>query len=327
MANLLEVEGLTVDLAMRGGPLHAVRDVSFSMNRGETLGLVGELGCGKSMTLLALMGLLPKRAEAKARRLLLGGRDLMAVSKAGMSEIRGSQMTMIFQEPMTSLNPSYTIGNQLIEVIRRHKAVTRAQAKDRAVFLLEKVGIAGASARLNRYPHELSGGLRQRVMIAMALMCGPELIVADEPTTALDVTVQAQILNLLGDLRREFNMALIMVTHDLGIIARTTDHVAVMYAGEIVEWGRTSEVFAAPKHPYTRALLDCIPVPGRVHAGQRLGSIRGTVPSLQGELSGCAFRARCGHARDECRSEHLSLNSSGSLHDFRCILKPKELVV
>ncbi|HYY82986.1 MAG TPA: ABC transporter ATP-binding protein, partial [Beijerinckiaceae bacterium] len=215
---ILEVEGLSVDIATAGGTLHAVRDLSFTVNRGETLCLVGESGCGKSMTALSIMDLLPRAATRRARRLSFDGQDL---SKGrGVEAVRGNRMTMIFQEPMTALNPAYTIGDQLTEGYLRHKGGAGSAARERAVLLLEKVGIASAGERLRQYPHQLSGGLRQRVMIAMALMCGPDLVIADEPTTALDVTIQAQILRLLGDLQKELGIALVLITHDLGVVAR-----------------------------------------------------------------------------------------------------------
>ena len=303
MTALLTVDGLTVDIAVPAGTLHAVRDVSFSVEKGETLCLVGESGCGKSMTALALMGLLPRAATRRARHLEFAGIDLAGAGRKVVNDLRGAHMAMIFQEPMTALNPSYTIGNQMMEVYRRHKGASAAEARDRAVFLLGKVGIAASGDRLGQYPHQLSGGLRQRVMIAMALMCGPALIVADEPTTALDVTIQAQILLLLKDLQREFGMALVLITHDLGVVARVADRVAVMYAGAVVEHGTTADVFAAPQHPYTRALMECIPVPGRTRAGERLGSIPGTIPALIGTVTGCAFRDRCALAVPECAAE------------------------
>jgi peptide/nickel transport system ATP-binding protein len=300
VSNVLEVEGLKVDLAVAAGTLHAVRGVSFSIARGETLCLVGESGCGKSMTALSVMDLLPSRATRSATRLSLAGEDLVSAGPKRWNALRGDRMGMIFQEPMTALNPAYTIGDQLTEHHRLHKRSSAAEARDRAVFLLEKVGIANAAQRLGQYPHQLSGGLRQRVMIAMALMCAPDLIVADEPTTALDVTIQAQILRLLMDLQKEFGIALLMITHDLGVVARMAHRVAVMYAGEIVETGTADEVFNAPKHPYTLGLMDCIPVPGRTLPGDRLGSIPGVVPSLVGDISGCVFRTRCKLAEEAC---------------------------
>jgi len=252
---LLEVEQLDVRVPVSGGILHPVCGVSLSVGRGDMLCIVGESGCGKSLTSLALMNLLPARAQRSAQKLVYDGIDLLRLDERAMSDLRGNAMAMIFQEPMTSLNPCYTIGTQLTETLRRHRRVTQRAARERAVELLEKVGITGAADRLSQYPHQLSGGLRQRVMMAMALMCGPKLLIADEPTTALDVTVQAQILHLLASLRRELHMAVILITHDLGIVARVGTHAAVMYAGEIVETGTAAEVFARPTHPYTQGLL------------------------------------------------------------------------
>jgi peptide/nickel transport system ATP-binding protein len=317
----LDVENLTVSIPLAAGTLRAVRGISFRVNQGETLCIVGESGCGKSLTSLALMGLLPAKAVRGADRLTLNGVDLTALSERQMSDVRGESMAMIFQEPMTSLNPAYTIGNQLEEALRRHRPVSRAEARERAIHLLEKVGITAAASRLQQYPHQLSGGLRQRVMIAMALMCGPDLLICDEPTTALDVTIQAQILHLLRDLQREFHMAIILITHDLGVVARMADRVAVMYAGEIVETGTAAEVFAAPSHPYTQGLLQCIPIPGRTKRGEHLGSIPGVVPSLIGEIAGCAFANRCPHAADACRSEPPA-RDLGPGRMVRCVLEP-----
>jgi peptide/nickel transport system ATP-binding protein len=316
---LLEVRDLEVDIPLALGTLHPVRRVSFAVERGETLCIVGESGCGKSLTALAVMGLLPRRAERRAGRMILDGIDLMRASAQAIADLRGSRMAMIFQEPMTSLNPTYSVGNQMEEMLLRHRKVTRREARERAVYLLEKVGITAAASRLAQYPHQLSGGLRQRVMIAMVLMCGPDLILADEPTTALDVTTQAQILRLLAELRQEFGMGLMLITHDLGIVARIADRVAVMYAGQIVEEGTVAAVFGDPRHPYTRGLMDCIPVPGKVARGSHLGSIPGMVPSLVGELSGCSFRERCAHARAGCEADiALTVNEAG--HACRCIL-------
>jgi len=314
-----------VDLPLAAGNLHAVRGVSFGVERGETLCIVGESGCGKSLTALALMGLLPRRAARTSTRLAFDGIDLMSASESAMADLRGSRMAMIFQEPMTSLNPAYTVGNQMEEMLLRHRKVTRAQARERAVFLLEKVGITAAANRLAQYPHQLSGGLRQRVMIAMVLMCGPDLIIADEPTTALDVTIQAQILRLLAELRKEFGMGLVLITHDLGIVARIADRVAVMYAGQIVEEGSVAAVFNDPLHPYTRGLMRCIPVPGKVARGSRLGSIPGMVPSLVGAISGCSFRERCDYSRAACAAD-IALSPESEGHARRCILEPAEMV-
>lgn len=325
MSALLDVRDLTVDIPLSEGTLHPVRGLTFSIERGETLCLVGESGCGKSLTSLAIMGLLPKRAKRTASALRIGGLDISTASSNEMSTVRGNGMAMIFQEPMTSLNPAYTIGNQLEEALMRHRKVNRSEARERAVYLLEKVGITGAAGRLRQYPHQLSGGLRQRVMIAMALMCGPDLIIADEPTTALDVTIQAQILLLLAELQREFQMGMLLITHDLGVVARVADRVAIMYAGQIVEEGTAAEVFEQPLHPYTRGLMACIPIPGKTERGGRLGSIPGLVPSLIGDMSGCAFRDRCAHATSACATyEGIREQSAGRA--YRCIMTPEETI-
>ncbi|WP_085125198.1 ABC transporter ATP-binding protein [Tistlia consotensis] len=316
---LLAVEDLRVDLPLEQGTLHAVRGLSFEVGRGETLCLVGESGCGKSLTSLAVMGLLPRRAKRSARRLSFDGQELLGLSERRMAALRGNRLAMIFQEPMTSLNPAYSIGDQLEEALLCHRRVGRRQARERAVHLLERVGITAAGRRLGQYPHQLSGGLRQRIMIAMALMCGPELIIADEPTTALDVTIQAQILHLLLELKREMGLALVLITHDLGVVARVADKVAVMYAGEIVESGSAVEIFGNPRHPYTRGLLSCVPVPGRTRPGEPLGSIPGIVPSLVGSLEECGFRERCALAQAACRRP-VPLHRLEAGRAVRCVL-------
>jgi peptide/nickel transport system ATP-binding protein len=323
--NLLEVENLNVEIPVPGGMLHPVQNLSLRVDRGETLAIVGESGCGKSLTSLALMNLLPSKAKRTADRLELDSIDLASVTSREMSDIRGKRMGMIFQEPMTSLNPAYSIGNQLTEAMLRHETVSRAEATDRAVYLLERVGISAARNRLGQFPHQLSGGLRQRVMIAMTLMCGPDLIIADEPTTALDVTIQAQILHLLAELQREFNTGLILITHDLGIVARVADRIAVMYAGQVVETGTALQVFDAPTHPYTQGLLECIPIPGKTKRGAHLGSIPGIVPSLVGKLTGCHFASRCRHAAEQCRGADIDMQSAGEAgHTYRCLLSAEE---
>jgi peptide/nickel transport system ATP-binding protein len=317
---VLTVEDLRVALPVPAGTLHAVQGVSFHVDRGETVCIVGESGCGKTLTALAVMDLLPQRARRTATRLELEGRDLARARERAMADIRGNRMAMIFQEPMTSLNPAYTIGNQLEEALLRHRRSSRRQARDRAVHLLERVGITAAASRLKQYPHQLSGGLRQRVMIAMALMCSPSLILADEPTTALDVTIQAQILHLLAELQRELAMGLVLITHDLGIVARIATRVVVMYAGQVVETGPAEAVFHAPAHPYTQGLLACIPVPGRTRRDDRLGTIPGLVPSLIGETRGCAFASRCPHVLDVCRAAAIPLEpASGGRQLVRCV--------
>jgi len=316
---LLEVEDLHVRIPVEHGLLHPVRGIGFTVARGETLCIVGESGCGKSLTSLALMGLLPRKARVSAGHLRFEGQELLGLTERALNKIRGDRMAMIFQEPMTSLNPAYTIGNQLEEIWLRHMSGTRTQARERAVFLLEKVGITAAASRLGQYPHQLSGGLRQRVMIAMALMCGPELIIADEPTTALDVTVQAQILRLLKDLAREFDMGLILITHDLGVVARIADRVAVMYAGQVVESGPVGEIFEHPRHPYMQALLSCVPIPGRTPPGEQLGSIPGMVPAMFEGMVGCAFANRCAHVLPRCSVDPIPVVATGG-GTCRCVL-------
>ena len=315
-----QVEHLRVDIPTAAGVLHAVRDVSFTLEQGKTLGIVGESGSGKTLTALALLGLLPQRARRTASALSLRGRDLLAMPERDLAtEIRGQRIAMIFQDPMTSLNPVYTIGRQLAESMTLHQRVSGAAATDRAVYLLEKVGITAAASRLGQYPHQLSGGQRQRVMIAMALMNGPELIIADEPTTALDVTIQAQILHLLADLQRELGMAMILITHNLGIVARVADSVAIMYAGEIVESAPTARLFADPRHPYTRRLLGCLPDSVHTRPGARLTTIPGIVPSLIGDTPGCAYYGRCHVALAECATAPAPSRHMGPEHVYRCI--------
>ena len=314
---VLEVADLHVELATPRGTLQAVRGISFDVAAGETVCIVGESGCGKSMTALALMGLLPSTATTRATRIALSGQDLTTAKRSALNTLRGDRMTMIFQEPMTALNPAWTIGTQLIEVHRRHKGSSANEARARAVDLLGRVGIARASERLGAYPHQLSGGLRQRVMIAMALMCSPDLLIADEPTTALDVTIQAQILRLLAELQKDFGIALLLITHDLGVVARIADRVNVMYAGRIVESASAMELFARPMHPYTRGLLECLPRPG-ITAGERLGTIPGVVPSLIGGINGCAFRSRCPVALPICAHTVPQREASPS-HRFECV--------
>jgi peptide/nickel transport system ATP-binding protein len=321
VSEVLGVEGLRVEIPLRAGLLRAVRGIDFSIRRGETHGLVGESGCGKSLTSLATIGLLPRAARRSAKRLAFNGVDLLGMRPRALEDIRGDRIAMIFQEPMTSLNPAFTVGAQLVETLRRHRPVSRAQARERAVDLLTRVGITAPETRLRQYPHQLSGGLRQRVMIAMALMCEPDLLIADEPTTALDVTVQAQILRLLADLQRSTGLSILLITHDLGVVARVAHRVSVMYAGEIVEQGPVDQLFARPRHPYTRGLLAAIPVPGKVRRGEPLGSIRGMVPNLTGEWAGCAFRERCAFAHEACAMTPPR-QRDGADHAYLCHLRP-----
>jgi peptide/nickel transport system ATP-binding protein len=316
MSALLEVEKLEVDF---GGRTAAVRGASFTVERGETHCLVGESGCGKSVTALAVMNLLARGARRSAERLTFQGEDLLGLDDSGMARLRGNAMAMIFQEPMTSLNPAYTIGSQMTEGMRRHKKVNQRVATDRAADLLARVGITAPGLRLGQFPHQLSGGLRQRVMIAMALMCEPQLLIADEPTTALDVTVQAQILRLLATLQRDLGLGLLLITHALGVVARIATRVSVMYAGEVVESAATADLFANPKHPYTQGLLRCVPAPGKTRRDEPLGSIPGTVPRIAPGFLGCAFRDRCDFADATC-AHAVPLHHAGPTHDFLCRL-------
>ena len=309
------------ELRVAFGATEAVRGVSLQVRRGETHCLVGESGCGKSVTALAVMGLLARGARRSAGHIRFGDADLLPLSDRAMGRLRGDRIGMIFQEPMTSLNPAYTIGSQMTEVYRRHRGGSRAEAAGRAAALLGRVGITAPGLRLGQFPHQLSGGLRQRVMIAMALMCGPELLIADEPTTALDVTVQAGILRLLAALQAEMGLALLLITHDLGVVARVAQHVSVMYAGQVVESAPVAALFARPSHPYTQGLLASVPVPGRVRRDQPLGSIPGTVPRISPGFAGCGFRDRCAHAMPQCAAA-VPLRERAPGHTYLCQLTP-----
>jgi peptide/nickel transport system ATP-binding protein len=316
MTALLEVEELEVGFP---NGTAAVRGASLTVERGETLCLVGESGCGKSVTALAMMNLLARGARRSAGKLAFDGVDLLPLSDKAMSRLRGDRMAMIFQEPMTSLNPAYTVGSQMTEVMRRHRKVPQRVAVDRAADLLARVGITAPGMRLGQFPHQLSGGLRQRVMIAMALMCDPQLLIADEPTTALDVTVQAQILRLLSALQRDLGLGMLLITHDLGIVARVATRVSVMYAGEVVESAATAQLFANPRHPYTQGLLRSVPVPGKQRRDEPLGSIPGTVPKIGAGFEGCAFRERCTFADETC-AHAVPRRTASPGHDYLCRL-------
>ncbi|MGB5703863.1 MAG: ABC transporter ATP-binding protein [Polyangiales bacterium] len=307
---LLSLRHLVTAFDTDEGYLRAVDDVSFDVYPGQTLGIVGESGCGKSVTSLSILRLIPtppgfiERGEA-----LFAGKDLFQVPEKQMRAIRGNDISMIFQEPMTSLNPVYTVGSQIVEAIRLHQRVSRRAAKARAIELLDLVGIPAPSERIDSYPHTLSGGMRQRVMIAMALACEPQLLIADEPTTALDVTIQAQILDLLRSLQSELGMSIIFISHDLGVMAEFTHEIAVMYAGKIVEHSTTDDLFASPRHPYTRGLLQSLP--SQRNRGERLPTIPGIVPDLRTLPSGCRFQDRCALVSDACRAEEPSLERMG----------------
>jgi peptide/nickel transport system ATP-binding protein/oligopeptide transport system ATP-binding protein len=299
---ILSVRDLRAWFFTDQGIAKAVDGVSFDVRAGETLGIVGESGCGKTVTSLAVLGLLPqppaKIMEGSSVR--LGSEELVGAPEARLRALRGNQISMIFQEPMSSLNPVYTVGDQIAETLRLHRGMDRAAARAAAVALLDEVGISDPSRRVDEYPHQLSGGMRQRVMIAMAISCAPKLLIADEPTTALDVTIQAQILELLAELRRTHGMAVLLITHDLGVVAEVCDRVVVMYAGQVVETGSVEDIFARPAHPYTRGLLGSLPsIEAR---GRRLVSIPGTVPSPLHWPDGCRFRARCSLAASGCEA-------------------------
>jgi peptide/nickel transport system ATP-binding protein len=314
---LLEVSHLQVKLQTDRGPALAVRDVSFSVDRGGTLGLVGESGCGKSMTAMAIMGLLPEQAELGGS-IRFDGQELVSQSEREMSRIRGNRIGMIFQEPMTALNPVHTIGDQVAEPLRLHRGVPAAEARKQAIALLDRVGIADAARRIGAYPHQFSGGQRQRITIAMALACGPDLLIADEPTTALDVTVQRQILELIAGLVAEHGMALMLISHDLGVIAQNVARTLVMYGGSVVESGPTQSVFANRMHPYTLGLFDARPAL-RAKRGERLATIPGTVPELADLPSGCPFAGRCRFTIAECHKAVPPPFEVEAEHQARCI--------
>lgn len=317
---LLQVQGLDITLDTRKGSLRAIRQVSFHVEQGKTLAIVGESGCGKSITALAIMRLLPSPpARIAAGSIKLEGRELATASEKEMMSVRGRDISMIFQDPMTSLNPVLTIGRQLVEVFQAHVKASGRQAWNRAIELLELVGIPNAAVRINDYPHQLSGGMNQRVMIAMAIACNPKVLVADEPTTALDVTIQAQILDLLKALQRDNGMGLIMITHDLGVVAEMADRVAVMYAGQIVEEGTVDAVLDRPMHPYTRGLLGASPS-GHADRKERLAEIPGMVPTLAEMPLGCAFSARCNQAIDACREISPVLSPVADSHAVACLM-------
>jgi oligopeptide/dipeptide ABC transporter ATP-binding protein len=294
---LLSVERLTTVFDLASGPVPAVDDISFEIRQGETLGLVGESGSGKSVTAFSIMRLVQPPGRVRSGEIRFRGRDLLQLTERQMCDVRGADISLIFQEPMTALNPVFTIGDQLQEALLVHRKANRRDAESRAIELLEAVRIPAAASRARDYPHQLSGGMRQRVLIAMAIACRPALVIADEPTTALDVTIQAQILDLLREMKSLFNLSLLLITHDLGVIAETADHVAVMYAGRIVEFGPVREIFRDPKHPYTRGLLASLPT-GK--PGTRLSAIEGTVPVLGALPPGCAFNPRCPDRFDRC---------------------------
>jgi len=307
---LLEIRNLSVEFQTAQGPFRAVDGIDVALEESEILGVVGESGSGKSVTVLALMGLLPWTAKVTAERMSFDGADLMRLSPPERRHLTGRDMAMIFQEPMTSLNPCFTVGFQIMETLKTHLGGTRAERRTRTIELLDLVGIPAAARRLDAFPHQLSGGMNQRVMIAMAIACNPRLLIADEPTTALDVTIQAQILDLLVSLQREHGMALILITHDMAVVAETAQRVAVMYAGQQAEERAAEALFAAPRHPYTSALLDALPERSLGH--RRLPTIPGVVPGAGDRPPGCLFQPRCRYADDLCRAERPALLADGA---------------
>ena len=316
--SLLEVANLTTAFRTERGEVAAIEEVSFTLDAGEVLGIVGESGSGKSVTALTIMGLLPQPpARIAGGSIRFEGQELTRFSDTRMQRIRGPGMAMVFQEPMTSLNPIFTIGEQIMETIRAHERIGARAQRERTVEMLEKVGIPSAASRLGSYPHQLSGGQRQRVMIAMALACRPRLLIADEPTTALDVTIQAQILDLLLDLRDEFGMAVLVITHNMGVIAETADRVMVMYAGRVVEEAPVARLFAQPSHPYTRGLLECVPSLGMERA--RLAAIAGTLPEPGRRPDGCRFAPRCRYCIPACTAAQPPLLPMEPGHGAACI--------
>ncbi len=322
-ASLLQVDGLRVEFRTSKGAAMVLNGVDFELNPGETLCVVGESGCGKSMTALALLKLVPAPpGRISGGRVTYRGEDLTQASEARMREVRGDRISMIFQEPMTSLNPVDTVGDQIGETLRLHAGLSAPAARQRAIEMLRQVGIPAPERRIDDYPHQLSGGMRQRVMIAMALACQPDILIADEPTTALDVTVQAQIFDLLRDLQRDKGTAIMLITHDMGAVAEMADRVIVMYAGRVIEQGSTAQVLGTPRHPYTQGLIACLPELGSSQLGERrdLPEIPGVVPSIWELGRGCSFRERCPHALERCAQEVPAMLDTGGGHGAACWL-------
>jgi peptide/nickel transport system ATP-binding protein len=324
---LLEVENLQTHFRTSDGIVRAVDGISFAVGRGETVAIVGESGSGKSVTANSILRLIPQPPGKIAGRIVFDGEDLLALSERAMRNIRGNRISMVFQEPMTSLNPVLTVGRQIAEPLCLHQRLGRRAVAERAVEMLKLVGIAEPHRRVGEYPHQLSGGMRQRVMIAIALACNPRLLIADEPTTALDVTIQAQILDLMADLKRRVGAAIIIITHDLGVVAEIAERVIVMYAGRKVEEARVADLFRAPRHPYTRGLLAAVPRLGASLSGAaaRLAEIPGTVPSLKARIPGCVFAGRCAQAHDVCRHVAPALEEKAAGHFAACHFAPAEM--
>ncbi|MCC6944691.1 MAG: ABC transporter ATP-binding protein [Thermomicrobiales bacterium] len=313
---LLEVRDLVTSIKGRKQDLHAVDHVSFDVGKGEIFGVVGESGCGKSMTALSILRLIPANAAITNGSIQFSGTDLTRLSNGEMRKIRGNRISMVFQEPMTALDPSFTVGTQITEVIHAHSKVSKDEARERAARMLDRLGITNAASRLDSYPHQFSGGMRQRVMMALALVMNPELLIADEPTTALDVTIQAQILDLIAELRRDMGLSVLLITHNLGVVHEVADRVAVMYAGEIVEIGPVQQIFSNPQHPYTQGLLRSMPY--LTERQDRLYVIPGRVPELRAMPTGCRFAARCRNRIDICTQQHPLLEENEPRHALRC---------
>ncbi len=315
-APLLEIRDLVTSIKGRKRDFAAVDHVSFSVGRGEIFSVVGESGCGKSMTALSILQLMPVNAAITGGNIIFDGIDLTTLNNSAMRKIRGNRISMVFQEPMTALDPAFTIGTQITEVIHAHSNVSKADARDRAAQMLDRLGITNAAARLDSYPHQFSGGMRQRVMMALALIMNPQLLIADEPTTALDVTIQAQILDLIAELRRDMGLSVLLITHNLGVVYEVADRVAVMYAGEVVEVGPVRQIFTNPQHPYTQGLLRSMPYLG--DRQDRLYVIPGRVPELRAMPSGCRFAARCPNRIQICTQDHPQLFENEPRHALRC---------
>ncbi|MCL4531027.1 MAG: ABC transporter ATP-binding protein [Chloroflexi bacterium] len=321
MTALLEVRDLQLEFKTERGLVKALNEISFDVNTRETFGLVGETGCGKTVTGLSILRLLPRSAKITNGKIVFSDTNLLNLSEAEMENIRGGDIAMIFQDPSSSLNPVFTIRSQMERVLRQHKNMNKAQANERAEQMLTAVGLPDVKWMLSAYPHQLSGGQQQRVMIAMALSCQPRLLIADEPTTALDVTIQAQILRLLRDLQEQFDFSVILITHNLGVVAQTCDRLAVFYAGRVAEIGSTRDIFNDPQHPYTRGLMGAIPRPGS--RGKKMAAIPGTVPSNPGDVTGCSFAPRCEFVFEQCSMETPSLFNISDGHQSACFLVNK----
>ena len=315
---LLKVENLSVEFQTNDGAVQAVKDLSFELERGHSLAIVGESGSGKSQTAFSIMGLLAENGRSSGR-VLIEGKDILNLSTSELNTYRAEKMAMIFQDPMTSLNPYLRVSEQMVEVLAHHRGMKKREAMAQAIMMLDAVRIPGAKNRVHMYPHEFSGGMRQRVMIAMALLCEPELLIADEPTTALDVTVQDQIMSLLGDLQKEFQMSLVLITHDLGVVAQSCEKVLVLYGGQLMEYDDIKPLFASPSHPYTQALLSAIP---RLNQGdEELNAIPGDPPNMMNMPKGCPFSPRCAYVAENCRTDRPMVAPSGS--GLRACHKPK----